>query len=146
MSDVDNNFEHRKLANEAAVNNANIALRTLVLINGGAAIALLAFIGTIVTSPSLSQAGSIATLTLPLLWFGGGVVATVMAMIFAYVTHYCAVAIGSAENSKKMSESHRLRKVKTWVHFAGILATLSSLGLFVWGLVEVREAIITLLA
>ncbi len=39
--------EFKLRSNDAAINNANFALRTLVVINGGAAIAILAFIGSL---------------------------------------------------------------------------------------------------
>jgi hypothetical protein len=45
----DSNRDFHTYVNKIAMENANLALRTLVIINGGAAIAVLGFLGAIAT-------------------------------------------------------------------------------------------------
>jgi hypothetical protein len=70
-------------ANSAAVKNAEEAIKAAVLINGGGSVAMLAFIGTLVSREFLSPQ-QLATITQPLLWFGAGVAASVVASAAAY--------------------------------------------------------------
>ncbi len=59
--------------------DARAALRTLVLINGGAAVAILSFMGGIAKNPKEAQIASIAD---GLLCFAGGVAAAAAASVF----------------------------------------------------------------
>ena len=59
------------------------AMKATVLINGGAAIALLAFIGHLVAS---AQASSIPELAVPLAGFVAAVLCGVMSIVLTYVT------------------------------------------------------------
>ncbi len=62
------------------------ALKSILLVNGGASIALLAFIGNIVTSNPKSLL--ISTLSLPLAYYTSGVLAAAAASAGAYITQY----------------------------------------------------------
>jgi hypothetical protein len=70
-------------ANEAATGGANLALRMSLLINGGAAVALLAFIKDLGKEQQHAVANT-------LVWFGFGVIAAVIALALAYFTNYSA--------------------------------------------------------
>ncbi|MFY0691511.1 MAG: hypothetical protein JXR14_06245 [Paracoccaceae bacterium] len=145
MNQNDNHYEYAKVMNEQANANANIVLRTLLFINGGAAVALLAFIGSIVASEPLKQSNNISELTLPLLWFGWGVVATVIGMGFAYFTTYLVGAHSFALYAQQEKRAGWIIKLKVATHFVAIIATIISLVLFIYGLFDVREAITTLM-
>ena len=81
---------------EAQVNGANLALRMGMLINGGAAIALLTFVGSL---PADQKRAVAATLV----WFAWGVVAAVGALGLLHFTNYSMVA---KERSKQRSYEH----------------------------------------
>lgn len=135
-------FEFAKAANEQAVNNANVVLRSLLIINGGAAVALLAFVGSMVTSEALGLADNIVELTAPLLWFGWGIVATIVAMAFAYLTNYSIVGYSFAIYDS--APTQLWSRVATTFHVMALVSTLSSLGLFIYGLWSVRAAVTAL--
>jgi hypothetical protein len=79
--------EFGKAINIAAIENANLALRYVLLINGGAAVAVLGFIGALVGRVALSGVilPKIADAASSLTWFGAGVAAAALAMGFAYL-------------------------------------------------------------
>src|SRR5262249_24860467 len=70
-------------ANEALTNGANLALRMSLLINGGGAVAPLAFIKDLGEEQQRAVADT-------LVWFGFGVTAAVIALALAYFTNYSA--------------------------------------------------------
>ena len=74
--------------NEAAINSGQLAIRTAVLINGGAAVAVLAFLGGLAGQGIISvrDLGRIAN---SLLWFGGGVFLGGLGLALAYFTDFC---------------------------------------------------------
>ena len=73
--------------NEAAIRDAQAAIRIILVINGGAAIAVLAFVGSLVSKGySIPQASGIISNSL---WFVFGVMATAFAASFAYLTNLC---------------------------------------------------------
>src|SRR5664279_3937789 len=74
--------------NEAAIKTSELALRTLMLINGGAAVAMLAFIGGL-TSKGTIVIGKFGTVADSLTWFAVGVACAAAGTGLAYGTHYC---------------------------------------------------------
>lgn len=67
--------------NASAIAGGNLALKMLLLINGGAAISLLTFIGTLPQNQRAATASS-------LLWFAFGVASGGAGFMFAYLTNY----------------------------------------------------------
>lgn len=63
--------EFEKQTNEAAISSGQLALRTAVLINGGAAVSVLAFLGSL-AKDKLSDS-TLSGVAGPLLWFASGV-------------------------------------------------------------------------
>jgi hypothetical protein len=128
-------------ANEAATSGANLALRMSLLINGGAAVALLAFIKDL----SKEQQHAIAD---TLVWFGFGVTAAVLALALAYFTNY---SLGQVEVSRLPTDQFPYlrdgpttaqRRRRYWVFlWAAIIVGLTSIALFVIGLLLVRDAL-----
>ena len=144
----DRNHEFAIKTNESAVNSANLALRTAVLINGGAAISLLAFIGGLVSNGKLPVGDQLVKVTAPLIYFATGVALATLAMAFAYFTNYSAV---SAATSMKRIWQHPFLEATTgsrrWHNIyigcivVAVIVAFVSLFFFVMGMIEVRNAI-----
>ncbi|SRR6266852_2927538 len=69
---------------KTAIDSGKNALQTAILINGGAAVALLAFLGNILTKDTPSRASLKFPLSAALLCFGLGVLASALAAAFVY--------------------------------------------------------------
>ena len=130
---------------ESAIKNSELTLRTGVLINGGAAISVLAFIGGPQGRIGISQLGGIADC---LILFALGVASATAGMCFAYLTHYFTFA--GQESNKLSGEPPFVQSgptTKWWklsarvVYDLAILACLASLILFVMGMFDVKDAI-----
>jgi hypothetical protein len=129
---------------ESAIKSSELTLRTAVIINGGAAISVLAFIaaqGRI----GISQLGGIADC---LILFALGVASATAGMCFSYLTHYFTFA--GQESNKLSGEPPFVQSgptMKWWklsarvVYDLAILACLASLILFVMGMFDVKDAI-----
>ena len=136
-----------KDASKATVDAGNLTLRTLVLINGGAAVAVLAFIGGLIGQGKLSLEGG-RDVASSLALFAWGVVAAVAAMGSAHVTNYC-IAEATAKRRpifdppffEEVSRSERWRRTSVAFHILAIALTVSSLALFVYGVMDVRAFI-----
>jgi hypothetical protein len=104
----------------AAILTGQNALKSLMLINGGAVVALLAFIG----NASRSTTGSVLakTLSLSLIWFGGGVLSAALASAATYLCQFC---YGICGNSRGKSF-----KIAVWFHALAIVFALAALAAF----------------
>src|ERR1700730_590358 len=133
--------------NESAIKSSELTLRTAVLINGGAAISVLAFIGGLAAQGriGISQLGGIAD---SLILFALGVASASVGMCFSYLTHNFTLA---RPESKKLSVEPPFVQpgpaTKWWklsrrvVYDLAIFACLASLILFVMGMFDVKDAI-----
>jgi hypothetical protein len=141
----DKSHELRTQSNEAAIQGGNLALRMGLLINGGAAIALLTFIGTLTVDQKRTIA---ATLT----YFAWAVVFATGALAAAYFTNWIA---SGAERSRiwqwewphVKDGPHTHKWTLTYWVFLGIsiILGLGSLGLFVAGMWAVQDALTKLM-
>src|ERR1700680_3543351 len=142
----DDEKEFGAAANNAAVKGAEEAIKAALLINGGGSVAMLAFIGTLVSRDVLSAA-QLTTITRPLLCFGCGVAASVLA---AAAAHFTNLGIAEASSGKERSyvapfarptpaskRNSRRGEVFRWV---GIISVTASIGCFIWGLVSAEVA------
>lgn len=136
---------YAKQTNDAAIQSGQLALRMSMLVNGGAAVAVLTFLGALSSTVGMQEVSRLAS---TIEWFAWGVGAAVLGMAFGYLTNYCHV-------------SHTHSFIRTWdhpystpsdttkywsvagtvVHVGAVAAAISSLGLFVIGMIEVREGI-----
>ena len=142
------NFDFAMKLNESVINNSNIALRTALIINGGAAIALLSFIGSLHTNDPAAPNRDYSHLTAPLLWFAWGVALAGGAIALAYFTNY---SILSSAVRKDVNYEHpyvHSNKVsKRWLiggylcQGLAIITGISSLVVFVVGMLQIRTAI-----
>lgn len=132
---------------QTTISSANNALRTLVIIHGGAVIALLAFIGNVMSSEKYDNS-SIVLFSDPLLYFCLGIAAVILSMAFAYFTSYClGTSIAERNHQYQYPYVVHTKKSKNW-HVASAIAEVFavmlgfvSLGLFVYGMVEARDAL-----
>jgi len=134
--------EFRTQVNEAAIRGADAALRTAILINGGAAVALLAFVGSLEKHDQVMVAGT-------LIWFAWGVAFAALGMAFAYLTHFC---LATSEAAREWYWEHPYvrdtRLSRNWgrarvvFHSLGLVAGITSLAFFIYGMSEVRDAIL----
>jgi hypothetical protein len=134
--------------NEAAIENANLALRTAVLINGGAAVSVLAFIGGLASQGRVTLGPQLNQISSCLVWFASGVAVAALAMGFSYFTNYCIAANASSRlrqwEHPYTAESNKTRKWRCAAIVFQILAIIGgfgSMGLFIFGMIEVKNAI-----
>jgi hypothetical protein len=133
-------------ANAAAIKNAEEAIKAVILINGGSSVAMLAFIGTLVSRDFLSPS-QIADIAKPLMWFASGVGAGVVTAAAAYFTN---LGISGSSSRKKRNYEQpfteptpsslrhaQFGEVFRWV---GIAAVIVSMGCFAGGLITAQSA------
>jgi hypothetical protein len=134
------------------VKNAEEAIKTALLINGGSSVAMLAFIGTLVSRDVLSSA-QLTAITRPLFSFGCGVAASVVAAAAAYLTNLCIA--GSSTRRRRSydvpflqvtPESARDAKRGEIFRWIGVIAVAASIGCFIWGLWSADSAFSALTA
>ena len=139
--------EHDKLdsfhtyTNEAAIKSSELALRMALIINGGAAVSLLTFIGSLPKEQKRLLADT-------LVWFASGVALAVAAIGLAYFTHFFMAGIAS---SRVKTWQHpfivdgpttkRNRRINLGFHIAAVVVGLASLVVFVMGMMQVRDAL-----
>jgi hypothetical protein len=133
--------------NDAAIKTADGALRSGMLINGGAAVSVLAFIGALatkdmITIPQLSKVADSLEV------FAAGVAVAVAGMGLSYLTHFFGAGriqsfarqwehpwVIPGPNTKKYS------RVTYTLQMLAFLAGLTTVILFVGGMLSVRNAI-----
>jgi len=138
-------------ANEAAVNSGAIAMRAMLLINGGAAVAMLAFIGSLVTAQKGDYSSTLTDLVSPLIWFAWGVASAAACAGLAYITNYC-IASSSVFKSRhneylfvrKTKASKRWFIAAVFFQIFAVSAAVGSLFLFVYGMLGISDVITNL--
>jgi hypothetical protein len=143
--------EHIRSMNEAAVTSANHALRTVLLVNGGAAVSMLAFIGGLVSNGKVLVGAQLASVAAPLIWFALGVALAGLATAFAYFTNSSAAS--AANSMQRLWEYPWLQPTtasRRWVKsyytclVITVLSGFGSLFLFGVGMYKVWKAILEL--
>jgi hypothetical protein len=129
-------------ANAAAIKNAEEALKAALLVNGGSSVAMLAFIGTLVSQHILSSA-QLANAIRPLMYFGAGVAAAIIASAGAYFTN---LLIAGSSNRKERNYEEPFvrttpcsRRDARWAEgcrWFSIIFVTASIGCFICGLVS----------
>jgi hypothetical protein len=102
--------------NKATVETANLTLRTLVVVVGGAAIAVLAFLGGVAAKEKVdfAQVGLVAG---TIKWFAFGVALAVFGIALSYLTNLATVEIASSQiNSWDHPHVADGPKTKFWRH------------------------------
>ncbi|MBX3493648.1 MAG: hypothetical protein KF899_11855 [Parvibaculum sp.] len=148
--EVFRNHDRRAEALEtASVESGNLALRSLLLLNGGASIALLGFLASIFSSDTQQHANSEVLVAFlgALGKFAWGAALAVLAASLGYLTN-SAYARSLMDRPKKWEwpyieqtdSSKRTWSHGVWLNRLTIAACLGSLALFIWGCVEVGFA------
>lgn len=134
--------------NGAVAETSHNTLRALIIINGGAAITVLAFIGQIVSSDKLKVSATLADVTTPIIWFAIGVALAVVGSGAAYFTNYSlAVRTSAMTHHYDRPYIRPTKKSKYWqigaivFQIIAVLAASASLGFFVYGMFEVQKAV-----
>jgi len=133
--------------NEAAIKAADAALRAGLLINGGAAVSVLAFIGSLATK-ELIAVSQISRVAGSLVIFAIGVAAAAVGMGLSYLTHLFEAdyfgslkRIGDAPFEELGQASKRLRWLRISAHVLAVIAFFVCIGCFIGGMFSVRDAI-----
>ena len=137
--------------NDSIIKSGDAALRACLLINAGAAVAILAFMGSVISRDATASHKVIVEVAPGLNWFAGGVLAAVVAMGLTYVVHFLT---GLYVKSQEKVWTHPYvvpgKRTALWgalkvvTHWVTILLAFLSVGLFVWGLVVVERAVTSL--
>jgi hypothetical protein len=136
--------EIHRYVDQAAITAGQFALRMVLLINGGAAIALLTFVGSLPKEQKRLFANT-------LVWFASGVALAVAALALAYFTNYLMAGLASSrlrtweypyvQPGPTTSRYFILNRI---FHYAAVIVGLASLAAFVFGMLRVRDALVYL--
>ena len=137
-------------ANESAIKTSETALKAALIVNGGATVSILAFVGGLVGN-RLVRVSDLQAVSESLSAFAAGVAVAVLAHGFAYVTHFLHAAwIDSFKLEWDIPYVRRgpttaaceLRKAA--VHFLGVVSYLGSFVAFCVGVSRIKDAIMQL--
>ena len=133
--------------NEAAIKASETALRTAILINGGAAVSVLAFIGGL-ASKDIVKIDRLSDIASSLLIFALGVALAAAGLGFSYCTHFLSAGVintyGRGFDHPYVTSGLKTPKWIRWrntAHVLGFIAGIAALGFFIWGMFSVRAAI-----
>lgn len=126
--------------NAAAVKNAEEAIKAALLVNSGSCVAMLAFLGTLVSQHVLSS-DQLGNAIRPLMYFGGGVAAAMIASAGAYFTNLL-IAGSSIRKERSYVEpflrgtpsSQRQARWAEACRLFSVVFVTASIGCFIWGL------------
>lgn len=137
----DRNSELTVEYQRAAIASANATIRSLILVNGGAVIALLAFVGALESGDGASSV-SVETLVAPIRWFAVGVGLATLTAALAYLVNLLDSDISSSYRCvwkhPYLEELDQVTKLRPWrmrLHYLAIVVAFCSLisfGLGVW--------------
>jgi hypothetical protein len=116
---------------------AREALKTLLAINGGAAVAILAFYGQSLSGTGIVGPTARLALADSLYWFAYGAAFVATSFISGYVVQ---LLWGGAYDTE--AAQRRAHKIAPWCHAVGIGCTAASFYSFVMGVSDVRAAIL----
>ena len=130
-----------RYVNEQSMKSGEFALRMSLLVNGGAAISLMALMAHL-TIPERHRLAN------TLVWFASGVALAVSGLVFAYFTNYFMAGYASSLSRNWIppfiSDGPRTqskRRLNFVFHCLAVAAGLASLAAFVRGIFHVRAAL-----
>jgi hypothetical protein len=110
------------------------ALKILALVNGGATVAVLTYLGNLATRTQLGV--TLPNMTPPLLWYCGGLVLTIVAFVGAYVTQ---LVLYDEELARRSGRSvHRYHICGVW---GGVALTILAVFAFTVGCFDAAHAL-----
>lgn len=135
---TDRRWEFFQTTRDAVFKSIDVLLKTIILINGGAAVAILAFIGSL-ASHNRIQTGQLNHVANGLLIFAFGVFAAIVAMAFNYCTLY-----STAMHTQSFKPHSLWATAKHIAEVTSLAMTVTSILLFLYGAFAVRDAIVRL--
>jgi hypothetical protein len=133
--------------NTAAIEGAYLALRTAMLINGGAAISVLAFIGGLASRDKVSLQAITQTAG-TLIWFASGVAVATLSMGLAYFTNLCIAQAASVRERtfqhpylQETAKSRFYNGAAEVFRWLAVIGAVGSLVLFICGMLAVKCAV-----
>lgn len=148
----DQRTELERQLNEATQRHAQAVIRIVLLLNGGAAIAVLAFAGSLASKASYPppQLGGVIYNSV---WFAFGALSTAFAAAFAYLTNACDAATWASTApvwdhpylyvTKKSKWYRRARQV---FYILAVVTVVAGISLFILGVFKLRSAMLHLFA
>lgn len=125
--------------NGKVIEAGHLYLKTTILVNGGAAVAVLGFVASIAKADE-QYTQLVIEVSSALSFFALGVAAGLFAMALTYLTNYAVLTALHHEGGKWEGPLTGMKRV---IHLGTLAAALSSLALFLVGADAVRQAIIT---
>ena len=116
-------FSEWKFHNEAAMNYAGQYIKALLILNGGAALALLAVVGQIYSKQGSLDSGLPPSLISSLIYFGYGGLTAVLTALFAYFTELFHADRANARHNKNIN----IKKIEIIGNAFHIIAVLTSI-------------------
>jgi hypothetical protein len=116
--------------------DANHTLRMLLLINGGAPIAVLAFICALPKDAQIDGL-KLTTITTSIVWFACGAASAIVAMGVCYLT--CILVESGGQQA--LPRSQKWHTPAVFFQVATVAVAFTSLGLFLVGMIKVRLSI-----
>ncbi|MDO8288768.1 MAG: hypothetical protein Q7T44_06070 [Parvibaculum sp.] len=134
---------------KASIESANLALKSLLLLNGGACIALLGFLASVFSSDAqyADKVSALQPFISALIKFTWGAAFAVLATAVAYfVNSYYARGLMAYDKSfewpyvKSNDQADREWRIGSRLNLAAVLVAAVSMGMFVWGIISVSLA------
>jgi hypothetical protein len=145
---MENHRSFVETTNKAAIESANLALRMAILINGGASVALLAFVGGMVSQGRIAIGPQLSTLASTLIWFASGVAVATLATGFAYFTNLTIIKGATTQSLSwehpyiaENSTSKRWGRLAEGLRWMAAILAFGSVGLFACGMIQVYFAV-----
>ncbi len=132
---------------DIASKSAEVAVKTSVVVNGGAAVAILAFIGGLL-GKDIVNVKQVADVSSSLIYFASGVAAGIGALALIYLMNYSSAAI--VRWRERVFEHPYVRNTPraefmvgmySVAHALAVAVSLMSIVLFVYGVLDVRDSI-----
>lgn len=140
--------QEAQFQNESAVSLASVTLKSLLLLNGGAAVAMLGFVASAYGGKTPAQMNEVAVVA-ALQWFATGAGTAVLAAGLSYIVLYLQVAttqsyikIWDHPYSEPGKHTNVLRRVYAAAHVLTVLLSFFSLGAFARGVWVVSDFIV----
>ncbi|WP_137044595.1 hypothetical protein [Pseudolabrys sp. FHR47] len=131
--------------NQGALDGGTLAIKTAFLINGGAALAVLGFIGAVAGQGRIGDA-DVQNITSALMWFTSGVALAGFSTGAAYFTNLATAAMSSSK--KRLWEHPYLgppdrcyTMLRTLFLAVAVIAGIGSMCLFVGGMIDVKHSV-----
>jgi hypothetical protein len=132
-----------RMLDQAAIKSGDAALRAGLLINGGAAISVLAFMGSL-AAKDLVPISRLSRVADSLVVFAWGVIAAVVGLGLSYLTHLFEgmhFALLKPPFTEPSPASKRNLWFRNTAHILAIVVFFLCIGFFVCGMISVRNAV-----